>query len=228
MANQQRPESERSATQTTRQQSSGAQATQDTGTQASGASRERPQRGSASGLSRAGQSALASASSGQPSGIGPFAFMRRMLEDIDRMFDDVLARPSSRQKEQGEWPLAVWAPQVELAQRGDELVVRADLPGTREEDIRVQVLDDALVIEGERRTERQEERGDIFRSERMYGTFRRVIPLPDGADADNATARFADGVLEVRIKVPEQRQSRRQLEIKSGSQRGEDSGQGVH
>jgi HSP20 family protein len=106
--------------------------------------------------------------------------------------------------------------------------VRADLPGTREEDIRVELLDNALVIAGERRSEREEERGKVFRSERTYGTFRRTIPLPEGADTDDATASFANGVLEVRVKVPEQKQRRRQLEIKGRGAEGEDAGKRVH
>jgi HSP20 family protein len=84
------------------------------------------------------------------------------------------------------------------------------------------------VIAGERRSRREEERGNVFRSERMYGSFRRVIPLPEGADAENASASFANGVLEIRVKLTEQRQQRRQLEIKRGRQRDEDAGKRVH
>lgn len=170
---------------------------------------------SGSGLSQTEESAVETASR-QPFTGGPFALLRRVFEDMDRIFDDMLGR--SWRQPQTQWPFAVWAPQVELAERDDELVVRVDLPGTREQDIRIEVLDNALAIEGERRSEREETRENVFRSERAYGGFRRVVPLPDGADTDDATASFEGGVLEIRVKLPAPRQNRRQLEIKPAGQ----------
>jgi HSP20 family protein len=150
--------------------------------------------------------------------------MRRMIEDMDRMVDDVLGRTwGNLTASYDDVPFLLWSPPIELAQQGDELVVRADLPGTREEDIRVEVLDNAIVIAGERRSEREEERGNVVRSERTYGSFRRVVPLPEVADTDNATASFADGVLEIRVSVSERPSTRRQLEIKGADRRAEGS-----
>jgi HSP20 family protein len=201
---------EAAGTQGTNMQSSG-------GTQSS-TGQQRTSEDGERGLSRRDQSALSAQPFGQsPFGRSPFGFMRRMIEDMDRMMDDFLGRAWSGGPQRAQEPrLALWTPEIELAQQGDELIVRADLPGLREEDIRVQALDDALVIEGERRTEREEERGNVFRSERVYGSFRRVIPLPEDADTENATASYENGVLEIRMKTPETRQSRsRQLEIKT-------------
>ena len=87
---------------------------------------------------------------------------------------------------------------MEIFEREGHLVVRADLPGLTEDDVHVEVTDEALTIEGERRSEHEERQGGVFRSERRYGAFRRQIPLPEGVNADQVTASFKDGVLESR------------------------------
>jgi HSP20 family molecular chaperone IbpA len=107
-----------------------------------------------------------------------------------------------------------WMPDVETFQRGDQFVVRADLPGMKKEDITLQVTDNALTIDGERRSEHAEQRESYYRSERSYGAFSRVIPLPEGALADSAKASFENGVLEVVLHAPPREVSRgRRLEI---------------
>jgi HSP20 family protein len=214
MANQQREESESSE-----------QAGEQAG--AAPSSRERPvrvQERSGTGLSRSSPAGLAGAFGAFPFGLEPFAFMRRMIEDMDRMFDDVLGRTwGSLTARAEDVPFLRWSPQIELVQQGDELIVRADLPGTREEDICVEVLDNAIVIAGERRSEREVERGNVVRSECTYGNFRRVVPLPEGTDTANASASYADGVLEIRASVPERPSTPRQLEIKGAARRAEGS-----
>jgi HSP20 family protein len=107
-----------------------------------------------------------------------------------------------------------WAPQIEIVQRDDEIVVRADLPGLDRNDIDVEVNDGVLTISGERRQESRDEREGFIRSERAYGSFYRAIPLPDGVNAEEISANFRDGVLEIAVPVPEnQRQRRRRVEI---------------
>jgi HSP20 family protein len=82
------------------------------------------------------------------------------------------------------------------------------------DDIAVDVSDDAITISGERHQEHKEERGGVYRFERNYGLFYRMIPLPDGAMADRATASFKDGVLEITVPAPPEQVSRgRRLEI---------------
>src|SRR6185312_5580346 len=68
----------------------------------------------------------------------------------------------------------VWAPDIEVTQRDNELVVRADLPGMKKEDVKVDVTDEGLIISGERRQEQEHERGGVYRSERTYGSFYRM------------------------------------------------------
>lgn len=115
----------------------------------------------------------------------------------------------------GDWDM--WSPQVEIFQRGDELVIRADLPGMSKENVNVEVTDDAVILQGERVEEAEDKREGFYRSERRYGSFYRVIPLPEGAIADNAKATFKDGVLEITMPAPPHEVSRgRRIEIGEG------------
>jgi HSP20 family molecular chaperone IbpA len=111
-----------------------------------------------------------------------------------------------------------WAPQVETFQRGNDYIVRADLPGLKKDDIKIDINDDAITIEGERREEHEEDREGYYRTERSYGSFYRVVPLPDGAITDSAKAHFNDGVLEMVVQAPPREVSRgRRLEIADAS-----------
>jgi HSP20 family protein len=104
-----------------------------------------------------------------------------------------------------------WSPAIEAFQRGSEFVIRADVPGMNRQDVQVEVGDDAVTIHGERREDRREEREGAFWTERSYGSFSRVIPLPAGAITDSAKATFTNGVLEIVMQAPptETRRGRR-------------------
>lgn len=118
----------------------------------------------------------------------------------------------------------LWAPQLETFQRGHEFVVRADLPGLKKNDVKIDITDDAITIEGERREEHEEDREGYYRSERSYGSFYRVVPLPEGAITDSAKARFNNGVLEVVVEAPPREVSRgRRLEIADSADAGRDN-----
>jgi HSP20 family protein len=152
----------------------------------------------------------------------PFSLMRRMMEDLDRLFDDFGTR--REQTQTGRRDLmrrstereVFWTPDVDVFERDGKLVVRADLPGLSPDDVRVEVEDGALTIEGERRQEREIEGAGTYHAERVYGMFRRVIPLPDGVDPESAEARFENGVLEVSIQLPAQKGRGKRVEIQQG------------
>ena len=156
------------------------------------------------------------------SGSSPFAFMRRFSDEMDRLFEDFgfgggLFAPSFGRglSRFGELGQPIWSPQVEVFERGGQLVVRADLPGLTKDDINVDITDDALVIRGERKSEREENEEGYYRTERSYGSFYRQIPLPEGVTADNANATFRNGVLEITMPAPQRaEQQRRRLEIR--------------
>ena len=86
-----------------------------------------------------------------------------------------------------------------MLEREGQVVVRADLPGMSKDDIKVEVSDGLLTIQGERKNEKKEEREGYCYSECSFGTFYRAIPLPEGAEASKATADFRNGVLEVTV-----------------------------
>lgn len=141
----------------------------------------------------------------------PFSMMRRMFDDMERMLDsDLFSDVDWRERE------TIWAPRVEIMQHGDNLVVRADLPGISQDKINVGIENGALVIEGERAAPTQDQQADVWSSERPYGRFRRVIVLPEGGDPEKVEARYQDGVLEVSILSPATKARSRRIEIQTG------------
>ncbi len=146
----------------------------------------------------------------------PRGIFERFADEIDRVFDDFGVGHGRKTR----WGVDadLWSPSVEMFHRNSELVVRADLPGLSKDDVKVDVTDDAITIQGERHREHTDERTGMYRSERSYGTFQRVIPLPEGAIADQAKASFRDGVLEITMPAPPEHVTRgRRLEITEGT-----------
>lgn len=94
-----------------------------------------------------------------------------------------------------------WMPVVEVQEKGADFFVRAELPGLSKEDVVVNVTDDAIVLEGERKQDIVKDEPGYYRTERRYGQFRRVITLPEGADPNSAVATFKDGILEIGVHV---------------------------
>ena len=109
---------------------------------------------------------------------------------------------------------STWMPQVEVLQRGNDLVLRADLPGLRREDVHLEVDDGVLTISGERRYESESDEEGLYHSERSYGRFSRSIPLPPGTDGDAVEAKFTNGVLEVTLPLPQEQSRARRIEIR--------------
>jgi HSP20 family protein len=131
-----------------------------------------------------------------------------MTEEMDRVIQEAgLEREGSNG--------SGWSPAIEVSQREGRYNVRAELPGLEPKDVKVDVENDALVIQGERRFEQEENEGGMQRTERQYGLFYRSIPLPEGAKVEQAKAKFHNGVLEVTIPVPEQQSNRRTIPVEA-------------
>lgn len=145
----------------------------------------------------------------------PFSMMRRLSDDMERIFEDTWGvRQFPRLFRGLELAETRW-PDVEAFERKGEFVVRADLPGMTKDNINVEVQDNQLIIRGERKEEKEQKEKGYYASERSYGAFYRALPLPEGVKSDEAKATFKDGVLEIAMpagKVPEKHG--RQLEIK--------------
>jgi HSP20 family protein len=139
----------------------------------------------------------------------PFSVMRRFHDEMDRTFGRFFGKGA----DEG----GIWSPVIEVAERDGKLQVHAELPGLKPEDVTVEVTDNALVIQGERRYEHEDKQEGMYRSERRYGRFYREIPLPEGANAEQAKAEFKDGVLEVVLPLPEQKSNRRTIPVQGGT-----------
>jgi HSP20 family protein len=123
-------------------------------------------------------------------GTNPFTLMRRFGDEIERAFGKA-----------GE--AAAWRPVIDVKLEKGKMLVHAELPGLKKENVKVTVTGDLLEIAGERKLETEEKRNGYVHTERNYGTFYRAISLPEGADAEKVTAEFADGVLAIAIPIPE-------------------------
>jgi HSP20 family protein len=148
--------------------------------------------------------------------MSPFTLMRRLSDDMERIVEDTWgARRFPRLFRALELPDTRWTPEIEAFERKGEFVVRADLPGMTKDNVKIEVSDGALVIQGERKEEKEQKEKGYYACERSYGVFYRAVPLPEGVKTDDAKATFKDGVLEIAMpagKLPEKHG--RQLEIK--------------
>jgi HSP20 family protein len=144
----------------------------------------------------------------------PFELMWQLSRQMDRMMSPSFASNfgSLFQGRDEDWSTpTLWSPRIDVEQRDDAILVRADLPGVRKEDVQIDVTDEGLTISGERREEREEGGDDQgYRAiERSYGSFYRTIPLPQKVNREKLAAKMRDGVLEITIPLDESARPRR-------------------
>ena len=120
----------------------------------------------------------------------------QLRDEMDRMFDMPAPRFGL-----APWREVAFVPPLELEEKDNTLFVRADLPGMKKEHVKVEVAPEGVTITGERKEEKEEKKEGYFRTERLYGSFERFVPLPDGAVLDKALAEFKDGVLTVTVPL---------------------------
>jgi HSP20 family protein len=121
--------------------------------------------------------------------------------EVDRLFDAFFGQAERTGRR--------WVPPMDLVEAGDHFVLKADLPGLRDEDVSLEVQDGTLTISGERNAEHEASESGWYRIERSFGSFSRSLTLPERVDASAISAEFKDGVLEVRIPKPEERKPQR-------------------
>jgi HSP20 family protein len=130
--------------------------------------------------------------------LSPFRGFMDVQGEVDRMFNEMLGslplRSGRRRPE-----ATTWAPAMDVFSRDGDLVIRAELPGVKQEDVDITLSNGVLTISGQSKDEHEEQRSGYYVRERRQGSFRRSVTLPEGTDESKIQARFTDGVLEVTI-----------------------------
>ena len=142
----------------------------------------------------------------------PFQEMERRFQEMEKRFEDFIRRPFAL--------LPSWMPRLRMPEmeevspsmdiftEGDNVVLKAELPGMKKEDIDVSLTEDTITISGEKEKEKKVEKKDYHRFERSYGSFRRSFSLPVEVEPEKASAKFKNGVLEIRIPKTEEAKQR--------------------
>lgn len=147
--------------------------------------------------------------------------------EMDRMFEDFFRGGLARGGRRGVDQAVQWAPAIDAVHKDGDLVVRAELPGVKPEDVDITLHNGVLTISGERKAEQEQQGQGYYVRERRFGSFKRSMTLPEGTDESKVRARFEDGVLEVTVEgaAAVREPKRIQIEGPSGeSGNGEGSG----
>jgi HSP20 family protein len=141
-------------------------------------------------------------------GFSPFSMMRRLTDEMDRAFSSSFGLGAGK----SDWGFQL---AIDVRERDGNLEICAELPGMSKDDVKVESTDEGVIIRGEKKREEESNEGGWHRTERSYGSFYRMIPLPEGAESDKAKAEFKNGVLEIRIPLSEPQHKSRQIPIGS-------------
>lgn len=140
----------------------------------------------------------------------PWTTLPTLQDRINRVFDDMFPTTGEGREDAG---LFEWRPMVDTYEKDDAIMIKAELPGLKKDDVSIDVNNNVLSIKGERKDEENVEEDNYYRRERFYGKFQRAFTLPDNVDTDKIEASFKDGILEV--KVPKTEESKgKKIEIK--------------
>jgi HSP20 family protein len=135
----------------------------------------------------------------------PVRELSSLQQEMNRLFNGFFDTPRGANGNGG----ARFLPATDLVEIDDHFVLRADLPGVEEKDVKIELEDNVLTISGERKAEHEQRDEGYYRIERAHGQFARSLTLPEGVNAEGIVARFDRGVLEVKIPKPEQRKPHR-------------------
>jgi HSP20 family protein len=135
----------------------------------------------------------------------PLREISSIQNEVNRLFNSFFDTPVSA----SQGAVRRWLPAMDLFEGDDRYVLRADLPGLTQDDVKIELEDNVLTISGERKSEHEERREGYHRVERASGSFARSLTLPEGVDPAAIEASFERGVLEVRIPKPAERKPHR-------------------
>ncbi|MGB9749379.1 MAG: Hsp20/alpha crystallin family protein [Caldisericia bacterium] len=130
-----------------------------------------------------------------------FSDFDRLRREIDRMFEDFI--PARRERE------ITFLPKIDLLETDTDIVLKAELPGLKKENIDITVTEDEVHLKGERKEEMETKKENYLRKEICYGKFERVVSLPTEVDPEKVQAEFKEGVLE--IKMPKKEEAKRKI-----------------
>jgi len=136
----------------------------------------------------------------------PWREMSAMPDSLDRLFDDPFFRLGRMAEDSG---LGMWNPAVDLYEKDDYVMIKAELPGVDKNDINIDLKDRLLTLSGERTHEKETNEENYYRRERSYGKFQRTFTLPADVDSDQIKAEFKDGVLQIEIPKPEEKKAKK-------------------
>jgi HSP20 family protein len=136
----------------------------------------------------------------------PLREFSTLQNEMNRLFNTVFDAPTPSN---AGGTLRRWMPAMDLVETADHFVLRADLPGLSEDDVKIEFEDGTLTVSGERKAEHESKDEGYYRVERAFGAFTRSLTLPQGIDPEAVAASFDRGVLEVRIPKPEEKKPRR-------------------
>jgi HSP20 family protein len=134
----------------------------------------------------------------------PARELQTIQQEMNRLFGTFFDSQAGNGSVQGA-PSRRWIPAMDLVEEGERYVLRADLPGVREQDVKVELEENVLTVSGERRSEEEERKQGYYRVERASGSFSRSLVLPEGVDPQQIRARIENGVLEVSVPKPAER-----------------------
>lgn len=138
-----------------------------------------------------------------------------LQRNINRVFEDFWSR-FERPASGTNGVVAGFGPSTDVTETDEAIEVAIELPGLSEKDVEVSVTEDVLTIRGEKRHEREDRRRGVYVSERSWGSFYRMVPLPPGVDSEKASADFKRGVLTVTLpKTPEAQSKIKRIEVKA-------------
>ncbi|MDX1932810.1 MAG: Hsp20/alpha crystallin family protein [Capsulimonadales bacterium] len=147
----------------------------------------------------------------------PFREMERLQNEMNRIFDGINSVPEGRSGNIAQ-NMRLWSPSVDVAENESEIVIHAELPGMKQEDIDIELTGDTLTLRGERKFENEERKQNFVRVERSYGRFQRSFTVATPIRSDQVTATYRDGVLEIRLPKSEEQRPRKVQVVRSAPQ----------
>jgi HSP20 family protein len=147
----------------------------------------------------------------RPALVGPFRELENMRREMDRVWETFFTEQPMRRGEVEEW--GEWFPEFDLSETKNELILKAEVPGISAKDVSISLVDNMLVIKGEKKQEMEEKDENYHYVGRSYGTFARSIPLPREVQGDKVKASYKEGIL--RIVLPKSKEAKeKEIQIK--------------